>query len=88
MCRLVHRGPRPQAMLRPLHLELQVYVAKTRSKQKHRYCWNIEKDQFCVHFVAWQANLKNILRCANNVPRALPGWDHIGDLITVSYQLQ
>ncbi|XP_032395838.1 G-protein-signaling modulator 1b isoform X1 [Etheostoma spectabile] len=36
MCRLVHCGPRPQAMLRPLHLELQVYVAKTRTKQKHR----------------------------------------------------
>uniref|UniRef100_A0A7N6C0T9 G protein signaling modulator 1b n=1 Tax=Anabas testudineus TaxID=64144 RepID=A0A7N6C0T9_ANATE len=34
MCRLVHHGPRPQAMLRPLHLELQVYVDKTRSKQK------------------------------------------------------
>ncbi|XP_078478206.1 G-protein-signaling modulator 1 [Lampetra planeri] len=36
VCRLVHHGPRPQAMLRPLHLELQVYVDKTRSKQKHR----------------------------------------------------
>uniref|UniRef100_A0A8C4DEG4 G protein signaling modulator 1b n=1 Tax=Dicentrarchus labrax TaxID=13489 RepID=A0A8C4DEG4_DICLA len=36
MCRLVHHGPRPQAMLRPLHLELQVYVDKTRTKQKHR----------------------------------------------------
>ncbi|TNM92377.1 hypothetical protein fugu_019389 [Takifugu bimaculatus] len=36
VCRLVHRGPRPQAVLKPLRLELQVYVDKTRSKQKHR----------------------------------------------------
>lgn len=38
VCRLVHCGPRPQAMLKPLPLELQVYVDKTRTKQKHRYC--------------------------------------------------
>lgn len=37
VCRLVHCGPRPHAMLRPLHLELQLYVDKTRTKQKHRY---------------------------------------------------
>ncbi|KAF0031537.1 hypothetical protein F2P81_016092 [Scophthalmus maximus] len=36
MCRLVHRGPRPQAVLRPLHLELQEYVDKTRTRQKPR----------------------------------------------------
>ncbi|XP_077398776.1 G-protein-signaling modulator 1b isoform X1 [Vanacampus margaritifer] len=36
VCRLVHRGPRPQAMLKPLHLELQVFVDKTLGKQKHR----------------------------------------------------
>lgn len=42
MCRLVHHGPRPQSMLKPLHLELQVYVDKTRTKQKHRYCWKAE----------------------------------------------
>uniref|UniRef100_A0AAX7TFN9 G protein signaling modulator 1b n=1 Tax=Astatotilapia calliptera TaxID=8154 RepID=A0AAX7TFN9_ASTCA len=36
VCRLVHCGPRPQAMLKPLPLELQVYVDKTRTKQKHR----------------------------------------------------
>lgn len=37
VCKLVHHGPRPQAMLRPLRLELQTYVNKTRTKQKHRY---------------------------------------------------
>ncbi|XP_008422614.1 G-protein-signaling modulator 1b isoform X1 [Poecilia reticulata] len=36
VCRLVHHGPRPQSMLKPLHLELQVYVDKMRTKQKHR----------------------------------------------------
>ncbi|XP_077593575.1 G-protein-signaling modulator 1b isoform X1 [Stigmatopora nigra] len=36
VCRLVHRGPRPQAMLKPLHLELQVFVDKTLRKKKHR----------------------------------------------------
>ncbi|XP_006789052.1 G-protein-signaling modulator 1b isoform X1 [Neolamprologus brichardi] len=36
VCRLVHCGPRPQAMLKPLSLELQGYVDKTRTKQKHR----------------------------------------------------
>uniref|UniRef100_A0A8C8DLN9 G protein signaling modulator 1b n=2 Tax=Oryzias sinensis TaxID=183150 RepID=A0A8C8DLN9_9TELE len=36
VCRLVHHGARPQSMLRPIHLELQVYVEKTRSKRKHR----------------------------------------------------
>lgn len=55
MCRLVHCGPRPQAMLRPLHLELQVYVDKTRTKQKHRYCLKTEKVMICDDFVSWQA---------------------------------
>uniref|UniRef100_A0AAQ4NWV7 G protein signaling modulator 1b n=1 Tax=Gasterosteus aculeatus aculeatus TaxID=481459 RepID=A0AAQ4NWV7_GASAC len=36
VCRLVHRGARPRAALRPLHLELRVYVEKTRSGRKHR----------------------------------------------------
>ncbi|XP_038150846.1 G-protein-signaling modulator 1b isoform X1 [Cyprinodon tularosa] len=36
MCRLVHQGARPQSMLKPLRLELQVYVDKMRTKQKHR----------------------------------------------------
>uniref|UniRef100_A0A8C7WEQ4 G protein signaling modulator 1b n=1 Tax=Oncorhynchus mykiss TaxID=8022 RepID=A0A8C7WEQ4_ONCMY len=36
VCRLVHRGPRPQALLRPIRLELGVYVEKTCTKQKHR----------------------------------------------------
>ncbi|XP_014832288.1 PREDICTED: G-protein-signaling modulator 1-like [Poecilia mexicana] len=36
VCRLVHHGPRPQSMLKPLRLELQVYVDKMRTKQKHR----------------------------------------------------
>ncbi|XP_068608601.1 G-protein-signaling modulator 1b [Brachionichthys hirsutus] len=36
MCRLVHHGPRPRAMLGPLHLELQVYANKTRTRQKRR----------------------------------------------------
>ncbi|XP_054612249.1 G-protein-signaling modulator 1b isoform X1 [Dunckerocampus dactyliophorus] len=36
VCRLVHHGPRPQAMLKPLHVELQVFVDKTLGKQKHR----------------------------------------------------
>lgn len=42
VCRLVHHGARPQAMLRPLQLELQVYVDKIWKKQKHRYCQNTE----------------------------------------------
>jgi hypothetical protein len=37
VCRLVHRGFRPRALLRPIRLELGVYVEKTRTKQKHRY---------------------------------------------------
>uniref|UniRef100_A0A8C8GC22 G protein signaling modulator 1b n=1 Tax=Oncorhynchus tshawytscha TaxID=74940 RepID=A0A8C8GC22_ONCTS len=36
VCRLVHRGPRPRALLRPIRLELGVYVEKTCTKQKHR----------------------------------------------------
>ncbi|CAB1332774.1 unnamed protein product, partial [Coregonus sp. 'balchen'] len=36
VCRLVHRGPRPRALLRPIRLELGVYVDKTCTKQKHR----------------------------------------------------
>ncbi|KAM4719470.1 G-protein-signaling modulator 1b isoform 2-T2 [Anableps anableps] len=36
VCRLVHHGARPQSMLKPLHLELQVLVDKMRTKQKHR----------------------------------------------------
>uniref|UniRef100_A0A6Q2X2G5 G protein signaling modulator 1b n=1 Tax=Esox lucius TaxID=8010 RepID=A0A6Q2X2G5_ESOLU len=37
ICRLVHRGPRPQALLRPIRQELAVYVEKSRTKQKQRY---------------------------------------------------
>lgn len=40
VCRLVHHGPRPQAMLKPLRLELQAYVDKIRSQQKRRYRWD------------------------------------------------
>ncbi|XP_020324087.1 G-protein-signaling modulator 1 isoform X1 [Oncorhynchus kisutch] len=36
VCRLIHRGFRPRALLRPIRLELGVYVEKTRTKQKHR----------------------------------------------------
>ncbi|GAA6086559.1 G-protein-signaling modulator 1b isoform X1 [Tachysurus ichikawai] len=34
LCRLVHRGPRPQVTLKPLQTELELYVEKTRAKQK------------------------------------------------------
>ncbi|XP_047665289.1 G-protein-signaling modulator 1b isoform X1 [Tachysurus fulvidraco] len=36
LCRLVHRGPRPQVTLKPLQTELELYVEKTRAKQKQR----------------------------------------------------
>ncbi|TSL28252.1 G-protein-signaling modulator 1 [Bagarius yarrelli] len=36
LCRLVHRGPRPQVTLKPLQRELDLYVKKTRTKQKQR----------------------------------------------------
>ncbi|XP_021175369.2 G-protein-signaling modulator 1b isoform X3 [Fundulus heteroclitus] len=36
VCRLVHHGARPQSMLKPLRLELQVFVDKMRTRQKHR----------------------------------------------------
>lgn len=37
LCRLVHHGPRPQVTLKPLRKELELYVEKTRAKQKQRY---------------------------------------------------
>ncbi|KAG9281602.1 G-protein-signaling modulator 1-like [Astyanax mexicanus] len=36
VCRLVHRGPRPQSTLKPIRTELGVYVEKSRAKRKHR----------------------------------------------------
>ncbi|KAI4881841.1 hypothetical protein NFI96_013463 [Prochilodus magdalenae] len=36
VCRVAHRGPRPQATLKPLRVELGLFVEKTRAKQKHR----------------------------------------------------
>ncbi|XP_059894436.1 G-protein-signaling modulator 1b isoform X2 [Gadus macrocephalus] len=36
VCRLVHQGPRPQAALKPVRIELQTYVARTRKKRKIR----------------------------------------------------
>lgn len=37
LCRLAHSGPRPHPLLRPLQLELSLYVQKTLTKQKKRY---------------------------------------------------
>lgn len=37
LCRLAHRGARPQVTLKPLRKELELYVEKTRAKQKQRY---------------------------------------------------
>ncbi|XP_036384981.1 G-protein-signaling modulator 1b isoform X1 [Megalops cyprinoides] len=36
LCRLVYHGPRPRPLLRPLRLELGVYVRRTLTKQKKR----------------------------------------------------
>ncbi|XP_069039380.1 G-protein-signaling modulator 1b isoform X2 [Lepisosteus oculatus] len=36
ICRLAHSGPRPRPLLRPLDLELWIYVRKTRNKHKKR----------------------------------------------------
>lgn len=48
LCRLVHRGPRPQVTLKPLQTELELYVEKTRAKQKQRYeCLGGEVQMNC-----------------------------------------
>ncbi|XP_076867588.1 G-protein-signaling modulator 1b isoform X3 [Brachyhypopomus gauderio] len=37
LCRLAYRGPRPLDTLKPLQMELGIYVEKTRGKRKNRY---------------------------------------------------
>lgn len=56
LCRLVHRGPRPQVTLKPLRTELKVYVEKTRARQKPRYKYDLSRGcgpslpSSCVYF--------------------------------------
>ncbi|CAL9682054.1 unnamed protein product [Knipowitschia caucasica] len=36
VCTLVHHGPRPRSVLKPLHVELQGFVERARSRKKYR----------------------------------------------------